>query len=497
MKAKSIGYLARESWAIGALLLAAVAAAAESDELAGQPADIVPSAYLYRADRKAEENPPEAWVLLMQHGNLPFDLPVDLNAPAVKEALCGLLWEEVRPLQRLELSWPPQAANQPTADELAVSWFDGRDDAAHTWWNPRTLKEAGKPLVSADGRTYSYTIPAETWGVVVGTRGQREAAGFAVPSMRAFVAQRWKQMDVEIEWGYEPARAALLYGGRIETYDGRTAKLHPLAGDAGTTLAGPDAWRSAKATVSRRGVGFRLLYIGDSRWRRVWPYHAQAQDVARTIVTFRTESGSFSFLAADLENGPILAPEYGFFVRAGNRPQTPAPAEGDPPPAKELLAQPPRQGSPEPSQPPFAQASRAASASEFLGELAARGLATIRQRTRQHAEQSWEGAVTALRGTDLPSHPTPPYGPAMQVEVPSERLTAQWKLGAWHLLRHSVKDSQGKWRFNDFPFGILASETYMILRALDLQGMSTEAADGLVKLRGVQGAARLDVMYGK
>jgi len=85
----------------------------------------------------------------------------------------------------------------------------------------------------------------------------------------------------------------------------------------------------------------------------------------------------------------------------------------------------------------------------------------------------------------------------MQVEVPSERLTAQWKLGAWHLLRHSVKDSQGKWRFNDFPFGILASETYMILRALDLQGMSTEAADGLVKLRGVQGAARLDVMYGK
>jgi hypothetical protein len=470
------------------LLLGAAAAAAESDEVAGQPADIAPSAYLYRADRKAEENPPEAWVLLVQHGNLPFDQPVDLKAPAVKEALCGLLWEEVRPLQRLELSWPPRATNQPAADDLVVSWFDARDDTAHTWWNPRTLKEAGKPLVSADGCTYSYTIPAETWGVVVATRGQREAAGFAVPAMRAFVAQRWKPMEVEIEWGYEPARAALPYGGRIETYDGRLAQLHPLAGDAGTTLAGPDGWRSAsaKAAGPRRGVGFRLLYIGDSYWRRVWPYHAQAENVARTIVTVRTESGSFSFLAADLEHGPILAPEYGFFVRAANRPPAPAPVEGGAPsPAKELLAQPAVQGSPGPSQPPFAQASTAASASEFLGELAARGLVTIRQRTRQHAEQSWEGAVMAMRGTNLPPHPTPPYLPAVQVEVPSARLTAQWNLGAWHLLRHFAKDSQGKWRFNDFPFGILASETYMILRALDLQGLSTEAADGLDQWLGL------------
>jgi len=666
-------------WAIGALLFAAVAGAAGPDELAGQPADIAPSAYLYRADRKAEENPPEAWVLLMQYGNLPFDQPVDQNAPAVKQALCGLLWEEVRPLQRLELSWPAQAANQPAADELAVSWFDGRDETAHTWWNPRALKEAGKPAVSADGRTYSYSIPAETWGVVVALRGQKEAAGFAVPAIRAFTAQRWKQMDVEIEWGYEPARAALPYDGRIEAYDGRIAGLRPLAGDAGLTLAGPDAWRSAKAAGPRRGARFRLLYIGDSRWRRVWPYHAQAEDVARTIVTVRTESGSFSFLAADLENGPILAPEHGFFVRAANRLPAPAPENGDAaPPAKELLvtrlagipgvplmrgwatggipwfganptsepgqvgslriparsvamhplpdrdvavgwrspiqgrvnvkasvamgdaqggngiewalardsgasrkvlargtigpggsqaipgqadgaesieavvapgdmlslivgakegnyfcdttlvelaitesnaggrtwdlarevldsihagnphadaaghpdvwhfySQPAMQAAPAPSQPPFALASTAASASEFLGELAAKGLATIRQRTRQHAEQSWEEAVTAMRGTNLPPHPTPPYLPAMQIEVPSQRLTAQWNLGAWHLLRHSAKDSQGKWRFNDFPFGILASETYMILRALDLQGMHTEAADGLDQWLGL------------
>jgi hypothetical protein len=84
-----------------------------------------------------------------------------------------------------------------------------------------------------------------------------------------------------------------------------------------------------------------------------------------------------------------------------------------------------------------------------------------------------------MRGTNLPPLPRPPFAPAMEVELPSEELTAQWNLGAWHLLRHSVTNAEGRWRFNDFPFGILASETFMILRTLDLQGMHREAADGL------------------
>src|ERR1039458_7816619 len=83
-------------WAGAACLRAVMAGPgpAHVDKLAGQPADIAPSAYCYRADRRAEETPPEAWVLLMQHANLPFDQPVDTNAPAVKQVLCGLLWEE-------------------------------------------------------------------------------------------------------------------------------------------------------------------------------------------------------------------------------------------------------------------------------------------------------------------------------------------------------------------------------------------------------------------
>ena len=81
--------------AVVGLLLAAVPAGA-ADVLArrvGKPVDVASSAYLYRADRAAEQNPPEAWILLMQFANQPFAKPIDRTAPAMRRALCGLQWE--------------------------------------------------------------------------------------------------------------------------------------------------------------------------------------------------------------------------------------------------------------------------------------------------------------------------------------------------------------------------------------------------------------------
>ena len=648
------------------------------ERLAGRPADIASSAYLYRSDRRGEQNPPESWITLIQYAGLPYDRPVNTRSPVVKRVLCGLLWEEVRSVRRLELFWAGDAKRRPSPDDLTVTCFDATDRNAHTWWNPLTKRQAGKGEASADGRTLVYAIPTDTWGVVVSVRGKKDASDYSVPAIRAFVPYVWKPMDLEIEWAFDDAKAALDYTGRIEAYDGIISNVRPLARDAGTTMTGPRAWRSRGKGNSRRGVRMSLLYMGTSRWRRIWPYHAQPEDVARTILTVWTRSGSFSFLAADLENGPILAPEYGFFVRAGVRPREKTPpvrpaapgvtpraplgpkmndifgrrnirgwgvaaspwfagnatnrpvtvkgitlpargvamhpgadrdvavgwrsgidgrfrlranvADGQPgggdgivwslvhegkggrkillqgqinrggsqaigakADAKKLADVAVRRGeslslivgrkgahfcdttvvqlviaeiggkartwdlagdvagtvqagnphadslgqadvwsfytiqssssparAPAVHAPPFAMGSEATTAGQFLKELAARGLGTVRQRVRTHREQTWEGAVGAMHpGKALPPHPKPPFEPAMQVEVPCKRLTAQWKLGAWHILRRSVKGAGGRWSFRDYPFGILASETYLILRALDLQGMHKEASDGL------------------
>ena len=213
------------------------------EKLVGQPADIATSAYQYRADRKSEENPPESWIGLMKYARLPFDKAVDLNAPALKLVLCGLIWEEVRRVRHVALAWDGAARRRPKPEEVVVTYFDAEAKGnIPTWWNSAVLREADKPEVSADGRTYTFTIPVDTFGLVVSVRGQQDASAYEVPTVRAFVPDRWKRMDLEIQWGFDKAAAASDYSGRIEAYDGIVNRVRPLAGDAGTTMKGP--WTS-------------------------------------------------------------------------------------------------------------------------------------------------------------------------------------------------------------------------------------------------------------
>ena len=297
----------------------------------GQPADIAPSAYQYRADRKAEENAPESWLALMRYANQPLNKPVDRSAPAIKQALCGLLWEEIRPVQRLELTWTGSAQRRPAPEDVVITTLDNRGTASSWWNNLAAAKRAIKPTVSTDdktGTTYVYNLDTPTCGVVISVSGGKTAADCDVPAVRCLVADTWKKMDLEIEWGFDRATADKDYSGRIETYDGVVAGLRPLEGDESTTAVDSGSWRSLGKGSARRGVKLSLLYMGTSKWRKVQPFTSQRDDVARTIVTLWTKAGNFSFLAADLDNGPILAPEYGFFVRRTGRP---APTVSPPP----------------------------------------------------------------------------------------------------------------------------------------------------------------------
>lgn len=118
---------------------AALAAEAERpnlESLVGQPVDIAPSAYQYRADCPPDKNPPESWIGVMKYAGLPFDKVVDVNAPAVKKALCGLLWEEVRPVRRVELIWSGDPRRRPKPEDVVLTYFDAEvKDTIPTWWN--------------------------------------------------------------------------------------------------------------------------------------------------------------------------------------------------------------------------------------------------------------------------------------------------------------------------------------------------------------------------
>ena len=138
-------------------------------------------------------------------------------------------------------------------------------------------------------------------------------------------------------------------------------------------MTGPYSWTvTAQDSEGRRGLRLSTLYMGASRWRRVWPYHAQAEDVARTILTVRTSSGGFSFRVSDLEQGPILAPEYGFFVRAIGEPEGGDASRADQPSAAVGAAV-------------FAGICAPRRAAEFSRRAPRKNLKTIRQRVREHA----------------------------------------------------------------------------------------------------------------
>ncbi len=629
----------------------------------GQPVDIASSAYQYRANRPAQASPPESLIAVKYAAHQPLNQPLNEAAPGVQQCLTSLIWEEIRPIQTLELTWPSKYPDQPKPDELEISALIN-NGASSSWWNNlSSVVQPIKPTVSRDGRTYRYPIGFNTCGLIVSTPKRTDSHLYSIPQVRVLVPQTWKSMDVEVEWGFDKTNASKDYSGQIGTYDAKVSQLRPLAGDK-RTQANSLTWRSPGGPSTRRGISMNLHYMGTSKWRKQQQYTTQSDDVARSIVTVKTKSGSFSFLAADLENGPIYAPEYGFFVRrtsalAPNKPspilqattltmtkqanaiagdarvkgwgtdETPwfgsntsdeaiAPF-GIKLPAKCVAIHPGqfvdavvqwrspikgrisvtanlihaqqssngvdwsvlretdrdsvivKQGSTNgsgtqaiqtgpieveggdrislvvgpkgdhrfdttvldytineldgsrrswnlaknvggsileanphadtlghgdvwrfgsraaiqpdrnPSDPPIKLGSNATSARQYVAELKARNLETIRERTRHHAEQTWLGAITATRGQNLPPHPTPPFGaePMMQVDVPSDRLNAQWILGAWHLLRHCGKNPQtGKLWFNDFPYGILAAETYLVLSVLDQMGSHDEAAAG-------------------
>ena len=430
--------------------------------LVGQPADIAPSAYQFRADRPAAQNPPETAFL--------FTNGVGHKREGV---LCGLLWEEPRPVKRIELIWPKQPATLPQPEALAVRWFSQGNSSS--WWSRREahsdkrpgLLIAQKPEVSADGRVFAYDVAAvspenamDNLVVAVTPNVQPGHPPVAVPSVRVFTTQSWKRAALEVEWGFEVGADRKDFSGSLEAYNGVIGPIAPLGGEGGTRVTGQCAWRSVPGGNGRRGLALEVLYLGDSYNTPLWPQQGTLEGANRTIITVRTQSGSFSFLPADLETGPILAPEFGFFV---------APAGSE------------------------------TGAARFQRELAAKGLKTIRQKVRAHPEQTWEEAMQALHpGPTFPPYPRPEFEPVARIEVPEPRLVDAWRVGAWHLLRGCPKDAQGRYIIKDFPYDALAHETGLIIRALDLMGLPEAAAQGLARWldRDESKPLRMDGQFG-
>ena len=228
------------------------------DRLVGKPADIAPSAYQYRADREPDENPPETEFLFAALGH---------KKPGV---LCGLLWEEPRPVKQVVLVWPETVAAVPEPEHIVLRWFP--EGGSASWWcragAGKTLRQADQPAVSQDGRVYTYTLDALSNdaaldNLIVAVKDDTKfPARLTSPTVQVLAPQTWKRVDVVIEWGFLQATEKLQYDGRLDVYNGILGKVAPLENDKGTRTKRADAWESRAAAGSRRGIAAQLLYLG-------------------------------------------------------------------------------------------------------------------------------------------------------------------------------------------------------------------------------------------
>jgi len=284
-----------------------------------QTVDISASAYQFRADVEPDKNDPESWLALKYFADQPINQPTRLDDPAIKRVLTAHLWEEIRPIRYIVLHWGENSKRRPVPEDLEIVTLDNVGSAS-SWWN--NLRAAPKPFHLEKRDTHDssdcFSLNASTCGVLVVLKEGKNAGDYDIPSVRIYTDTLWKEMEVEIEWGFEPQTENGDYSGHITTYDAVVGNLASLGDDSQTIIQTADCWTSEGRTEKRRGIRFNLKYMGISKWRKTQPYTTQREDVARSIVTLWTKSGNVSFLAADLENGPIYAPEYGFFARCAS-----------------------------------------------------------------------------------------------------------------------------------------------------------------------------------
>ena len=425
---------------------------ADIEKLVGQPVDMAPWAYAWRADRAVQEKPEASFIprrlkrldtvyrtiesTLPEQERAKKDNQVWMNFPPAPAGglHSALLWLAPVPTERIELRWPEGSA-VPPAEAIEVRVYPSKAG----WFGLVRDEVLPAPKAAPDGRTWSYsneikdpltrrTVDMDMVAVFFDPSKAPAGAKYGCPSIHLFPPNRkWTALDVEIEWGFKEAAEQAVFDGRIEAYGCYVTSVKPLPDDKGTTMTGVDAWKSAPAAGGgRRGIVVSLLHPGRFGMRRrderlrISPLDAR--------ITLWTKGADLTFLPDDVNFGPVLVPGAGVFV---------------------------------------AKAGGQTTARQFATEWAAKNLETIPQMTREHPEAaSWEELIRNVRlplcppGTTIP--PLVPFeeppATAMQVTLPDERWTDAWRRVSW-----LFKLGKGGWQD-------LALEAAPAIRGSDLSG---------------------------
>jgi len=414
--------------------------------LVGKPVDIAPWAYSYRADLSVQTKPEAyfiprrleridrvyrtaAQVLSPQElKSRDYDMPDLFKAFPPKptgKLQAGLLWTGGLVDYSVELHWPNYV---PSRDSVEVRVYP----TSFGWFGWTVDKILTNPGVSADGRTwtfksdpaekmdssYSNHVPAATEMVTVFVDPKSSSKAPIVPDIKVVGPNigSWQRMDLEIEWGFDPVNGSADFAGRLEPYMAKLGSVKPIDDDEGTIVDGI-GWHSLPMNHSRRGVVVPVLYAPRSR------------PGLDSRITVWGSHGGFTFRIGDLDSGPNFVPSQGVFIT---------------------------------------KAGSGRKAIEYVQELAAKKLKTVRQMTQEHREaSSWDELMQEVRlwtcppGMTAPPFPSVPE-PQMTVELPDQRWAGAWRAASNQLQGRNM-------------WGALAFEVGGVAHEMDMIGLHEEA----------------------
>ena len=271
--------------------ISAATAITDLDKLVGQPVDIAPWAYSWRADLAVQAKP-EAYFIPrrleridkvyrtartalppQQLKSIYYDMPDllrPLPPPPKGRLQAGLLWTGGVTKYQVELHWPASVQEVPSPETVEVRVYP----TSFGWFGWTVDKALGNPAVSADRRTWTYRsdpaakmdsaynvrVDAATEMVAVFCEEGKTPAGVkaAVPTIRVIGPSvgEWKRIDLEMEWGFQPGTEKTDFDSRLEPYMAMIGPVSPLAGDKGTAVNAvrQRVWRIARGSPPVRAM---------------------------------------------------------------------------------------------------------------------------------------------------------------------------------------------------------------------------------------------------
>lgn len=390
---------------------------------AGDRVDLARWAYIYRKGYAG--NPPEThW--------LPPDHKPDNNM------LCGLMWESGQIIQSVELEF---AGTTPDPEKMIASYGSAgnwwlldtpavppRDHSLapeHARWNWQTAK-TGKlttttnlPSPELRSPKITFEIGKGVWKVAIrSTDFDKNLDRYTIHAYGHVQRDTWlKPLDIEIEWGFQEGGNRQRWDGYMDAFQGHVTGIQPLSATS-AAMTGQRLWQDNPNGKDRRGIQARIWSTGSA------------------IVTLWISGGNVSFMPSDLENGPILIPSVGIYVTKRDSGLT---------------------------------------AAQFQKQLADSGKKTIRQRVREHGELNWTKAMNAVYPdkifAPIPQVPADKL-PGMLIDVPEKQLNDQWRLSAANIQAKTYKQPGGNYIAAIWGGATaLASESFQVVRALDLVGL--------------------------